>query len=919
MKSTTPQSVPALHSALRRLAAARPVRFALACALGLLAANPAPAATDTIYANDFEAYTTVATSLADTADADPTGVEWVMTDDAPTGGTAETGIQVANWLSNAGAKSLLVRPATEARIHFNNAKTGSRYTLDFWLYSNRGPTSSHNFYLILLGMGSDNNGADFVAYRGGRATNDTALVCYDGVKTTPGWVNVGVTHATGAWQHHRIVVDPNVPSLSVYVDDMVTPKLVNSGTARSETPAPTALRIVNEGNSADDGYFAIDDLSLTVDDSISLAATYVDGFEGYTARADAADDADPKGAWITTETDGTAAAGGRPLAPARVQVVNASVVAPHSGTNCLKLEGGQRAGVTLAWGTPPQADVQITWWARVPASVDGTVATYLRMSLYGAEGGNTYSGDSALLGYGSRDATIGDDTSVTYFTTAWVDTLIDYTPDVWEEYQLTTHNAQGRYTIIKNPSSASPQVVVDRAGFIGSAASWGPSFMVAWSSSNGSGHPPVYVDDIQVRSLVSIPDPLGNPYTVATLGTRFTNHTILNLVAPVGRPVVDPRDNTILFAVDSTPGGIYRTMKLASGNWGVDPQPIVGNLDRPSGLAVEANGTIWWSHDYNNDLTRSVARLTAPWAASVVETVIADFGDTNAVNRDDDAIDLTVAPASFNGFLGQPGMIVVADRGNDGDNFNAVHLINPATTSLDQVGYANYLLNPTASPGSVGGNFNAITPLPATGEVLLVSDDGFLVAVDGNGSLRYLYPGTLWMTPPAPSAAAIAADPVSGRVWVADDVLDEIWSVDPGTGADQKEIGFPLTNPLRTERQIDVHDPGMAFAPDGSFLVVSDTSTANGGGRLIIFHNEPTVIPSFKLTSVARTGQQVLLKWDSAGSANYTVQRSTDLANPGSFQSIATNLPMSTLQFTDTNAVSAQSFYRVVANPPVTY
>jgi hypothetical protein len=262
---------------------------------------------------------------------------------------------------------------------------------------------------------------------------------------------------------------------------------------------PTLVRIVNEGNSADDGFFAIDDIGLTVDDSIDLTTTFTEGFENYSARTSAADDADPKGPWITTETDGTVAAGGRPLAPAKVQVVDSTVVTPRSGSKSLKLEAGQRAGATIAWGQTPQTDVQITWWARVPASVQGTVGNYLRMSLYGAEGGSTYSGDSALLGYGSRDATIGDATSVTYFTTLWVDTTIDYTPDVWEQYRLTTHYGQGRYTVLKNPSSANPEVVVDRAAFIGSASSWGPAFMAAWSSSNGTNHPPVYIDDIEIK------------------------------------------------------------------------------------------------------------------------------------------------------------------------------------------------------------------------------------------------------------------------------------------------------------------------------------------------------------------------------------------------------------------------------------
>lgn len=919
MKTTTEETKPSLTRILSRLApAARPC-LSLVCLLGLLAGAAAQAASHVIYANDFEAYTDVATSLADESDADPVGPEWQIFDDNPLGSADGSGVQVVNWLARSGSKSLLVRPASEARVFLGDTRSGSRYQLDFWLYSDRGPTSSHNFYILLLGMGTDNNGGDFFAYRSGRNTNDATVHCYDGVRSAPNWVNTGVNHLTGQWQHHRIVFDPNVPSLTVYLDDMENPILVNSGTARSEVPMPTMLRIFNEGNSADDGFFAIDDLRLTVDDSIGLDTPFIEGFESYPARTDFGDDADPQGPWITTETEGTAGGGGRPLAPAKVQVVDASVVAPRSGNKSLKLEGGQRAGVTIAWGQTPQTDVQITWWARVPASVQGTVANYLRMSLYGAEGGNTYAGDSALLGYGSRDGTVGDATSLTYYTTLWVDTQMDYTPDVWEEYQLTTHNALGRYTIIKNPSGANPQVVVDRAPFIGSAPNWGPTFMAAWSSSNGSGHPAVYVDDIQIRSLESVADPLGNPYTVEYFGTRFTNHTILNLGVPVGRPAVDPRDNTILFAVDSTSGGIYRAPKVASGNWIADPQPIVSGLDRPSGLAIEPNGTIWWCHDYNNNFEQAVARLRAPWANNSVEVVIADFGDVNAANRDDDPIDLTVAPPSFNGFVGQPGMIVVADRGHDGDGWNAIHLIDPATTSLNQVGYVNYLLYPTASPGSLGGNFNAITALPASGEVLVVSDDGFLVAFDGNGSLRYLYPNTLWMTGPAPSAAAIAADPQTGRVWIADDVLDQIWSVDPTTMADQKELAFPLTNPLRTEQQIDVHDPGMAFAPDGSFMVVSDTSTVNGGGRLIIFHNEPSAIPSFSLTGLERTAQQVRLSWAAAGAVNYTVQRGTDLADPASFVNIATNLPMRTLQFTDTNPPPAGAFYRVLAGPAVNY
>jgi hypothetical protein len=241
---------------------------------------------------------------------------------------------------------------------------------------------------------------------------------------------------------------------------------------------------------------------------------------------------------------------------------------------------------------------------------------------------NSYKGDAALLGYGSRQAGIGDATSLIYYPPAgWLDSNIDYTPDTWEEYRLITHTAINAYTLIKDPSSANPQVIVDR-GVIGGnttpvPTATGPMFMAAWSSSNGTNHPAAYIDDVEIKSLASNVDPLGEPYSITNYGNRFTNWTILTANSPIGRPIVDPRDNTtILCAVDGAPGGIYRAVKVAPGNWSIDPTPIVGGLDRPSGLAMEASGTIWWTHDYNNDFTRSVARLKWPWASSSVETII---------------------------------------------------------------------------------------------------------------------------------------------------------------------------------------------------------------------------------------------------------------------------------------------------------
>jgi len=898
---------------------ARRQRGILGFWLSCLAVGHLAAATTTIYTNDFESYGAVAASWDDTADADPAGPEWMVPDDtALNPATAGMGVQVINWRAHSGNKALLLRSSSEAQIHFPGPRSGTRYQLDFWLWVEKG-SGDRNFYIILRGEGADFNGDDYIAYRSDRGTGYT-IWYYDGVANgnVGMWVNTTKTHTEAGWQHHRLVIRPNELKMDVYLDDMDSPAVANVDLARCEVAVPTMMRILHEGNSADDGFFILDDLSLTVDGSVDLATTFTEGFESYAARANPDDDADPGAPWITVETDGTGT--GRALAPAKVQVVDANVVTPHSGNKCLKIEGGQRAGISLAWGAPPLSDVEITWWARVPEAIQSSPtadANLLRMSLYGAENLNNLAGDNALLGYGIRrqsNTNCGSATALTYYTTAWQPTGFDFTPDVWEEYRLITHTAQGLYTIIKNPSSPSPAVIVDRAPFIGSANNWVPVFLAGWSSSNGTNHPPVYVDDIQVRSLVSVAEPLGDPYTVTNYGTRFTNVTVLALPGlPVGRPAVDPRDNTILCALDTGAGGIYRVPKVASGNWVIDPTPIVSALDRPSGLTVQTNGTVWWTHDYNPSFSSSVARLKWPWSSNTPETVIADILDPSPTETDDDAIDVCVAPSTFSGAIGRPGWIVVADRGVNGNARNGVYVIDPATTELNQTNTPAYLVWPTA--GDLGGDLMAIDALPQSGEVVVVSTDGFLVAINADGALRYINTLNLWPLGAPANAAAIAVDPQTGRIWAADDQKDEIWSIDASTGNDQREFGFPLTNPSRPEQQIDFHDPGMAFAPDGSFLVVTDGSTSNGGGRLLIFHNEPVSVPSFTITGGAKGAQGVTVEWTAAGAVKYHVQRGTDLANPASFSFIATNLPPTTLSFTDTNAPAAAAFYRVVAVP----
>ncbi|MEW6158055.1 MAG: hypothetical protein AB1813_11520 [Verrucomicrobiota bacterium] len=877
-----------------------------AVAAALLTSATLTAAPVTVFTENFDGFTDAAVDLADTANANPTGAAFTISDDNPAGGTAGSGIQVAKWLAKSGAQSLLVRSGSEAIVQLHNARSGARIQLDFDLYVAK-EAGDRNFYVIVRAMGNDTNGEDFMAYRSDRATGG-GMFYYDGIAPGTGWQRLFVDHIEQQWQHHRFVFNMANLTFDLFIDDMTTPVVQGGEISRSGAAVPTAIIIRHEGNSADDGYFAIDDLTLAVDEARDLAAPFTEGFESYPAAGvGSLDDVNPQGPWITNEADGTGDA--KPLNLVKVQVVDKTVVPPRSGDKSLKLEGGQRAGVSFAWGQTPQSDVQITWWARVPASVDGTQGNYLRMSLYGVEAGRADQGDSALLGYGSRDANVGDETSLTIFTTAWQDTAVDYTPDVWEEYRLTTHVSQGTYTIIKNPSSSTPEVVADRAPFIGTAQNWGPMFMLGFSSSNGTGHPPVYVDDIQVRSLVSNPDPLPDPYTIQIESDRFKKSLELKTSGPVGDVAVDPRDNsTIYFAVDAAGGSILRANKVSAGTWEIEATPIVTGLDRPSGLAIDADGTLWWTHDF----TQRLMRLKSPYASNTPEVVIENFG---SADTDDDPIDLTIAPANFNGALGNANMVIVADRGSDGDANNALYLVDRATTDLNQLTYTAFLVFPTATDLG-GGNLNAIAPLPQSGEVVTISADGFIMAINGDGFYRQIFPTTLFADPFTPiSPRAVAVDPNTGRIWVADDILDQVWSVSStGMEVDRLELSFPLKDANRPDKQIQFHDPGMTFAANGSFLVLSDTSVANGGGRLLIFHNEePQPIQPFSVSQITRTAQGVELQWQSAGPAKYRVQRSTSVGAGANFQDISGEL--TTTSFTDTNPPVGNAFYRIVAQP----
>lgn len=917
---------------------------ALAAILGGLVAARCEAATLTLFTNSFDSFTEVATNLADISNANPpvsvaANSVKVVNDRAnatpvETGSFGANGVQVINWDSASAPNSILIRPGAIVNCNVY-PRGGTNYTLEWKMKTMKSGPSNRGFRISLRSQGADINddGTDFVIFRTIQATTDDAsnsgvdgvdgFQAFNGVPGAPNpnqWVTITNTTTglrenitSGAWNTYKVVADSVGRTFALYINGT----LVNGTNycARPVEMIACGVRFENEGANNKD-YFLIDDVSLTVDGTFTdLSSTITEGFESYTARTSPTDDADPQGPWIVGETAGTGA--NVAFTPEKVQIVDTEA---HSGSKSLKLEGGQIGGATLPWGELPKRDVKITWWQKVPASPnDGGARVYLRVSVYGYEARLSTAADSLLLASGSRNASpFGDATSLLAFSRlmatgngAWLDTAADFTPDTWEQFELTTDLKHNTYTIIKNPGGT-PVVIVEDYPFIAAVPAHNP-FMIGFSSSNGTGHPPVYIDDITVESFDNEAPALPRPYTPTITGSRFTNFTVLKVTGNlVGGLAVDPRDNTsILFTTDEQEiGTIRRAQKVASGNWVLDPAPIVTGLDRPKGITVETNGTIWWVHDG----IQSLRRLKAPWATSPVEEIISDFTSTNNLSDQPVGVALLVT----NGVT----QLAVLDRRSDNvNNRNAIYLVDPVTTALNQVGYTNYLVPPstTALGGGLAGPVNAIAAATAAGEVVTtLQNDGWISAINGDGLVREISTTGSGLS----ITRGIAVDPTTGRIWVSGNdpttpsllVTNEIWSFDsnPGATAHIQELIFPRVGggtEDRPDRRIKFADGGLTFSPDGEFLVVSDQSYLSGGGRLVIFHNEAFTIAPISITSVSRTGLDVSLVWTSGGAVNYVVQRSATV--DGTYNTISPVLTGT--QYTDTTSPASGAFYKVLA------
>ena len=73
-----------------------------------------------------------------------------------------------------------------------------------------------------------------------------------------------------------------------------------------------------------------------------------------------------------------------------------------------------------------------------------------------------------------------------------------------------------------------------------------------------------------------------------------------------------------------------------------------------------------------------------------------------------------------------------------------------------------------------------MTTLPATGEIVTLNQDGQVTAVNADGSPRSFWPELYQDPSVAINPACIASDPVTGRLWIGDELWQQVFCMCSG-------------------------------------------------------------------------------------------------------------------------------------------
>jgi hypothetical protein len=215
--------------------------------------------------------------------------------------------------------------------------------------------------------------------------------------------------------------------------------------------------------------------------------------------------------------------------------------------------------------------------------------------------------------------------------------------------------------------------------------------------------------------------------------------------------------------------------------------------------------------------------------------VITQFQST----ADDDPKAIVVAPAGFNGTDVDPGDLLILDSGADGNGTNAIYLYRPSAPFGNPAAYGEFFMT-SGDFGAYVSDWGTDLDFSPDGSSLYVSlSSDVILEVDADGTIVR----ELTLTGgPLSNIEGIEVNPADGRIWVADDTLDQVWSYDPVTGDGRAELTFVLGGETRLDYNINFPVPSMKFTADGSRLVITDTGAE---GWLWVLDTERPIGPDY--------------------------------------------------------------------------
>lgn len=328
--------------------------------------------------------------------------------------------------------------------------------------------------------------------------------------------------------------------------------------------------------------------------------------------------------------------------------------------------------------------------------------------------------------------------------------------------------------------------------------------------------------------------------TVTIAGSEYYLYNQMELTRAPGEVAFDPTNSDcpyLAFDPDSGTGAgaIYRggvvgdVLVFAPFELVVQGGTTNEAFESPSGIAFDPNGDLYVVEDYDGFLAKVVTPRTGPPFSTSVIVGKQLFG---TANTDDDPIAITAVPAGFGGSLVSAGDMVFPDRGyNNNNSQNAIYAYTPG----EAVGeFFNRLFATNDQlKGIVGtADLNDIT-FSTDGTTLFgITSTGKVIKVDNTGTTTQLAITGATFT----LLQALGTNPADGRLWIADDTSDQVWSVDPATGEARLELTFARAGATAPD-VVQFHFPGLQFSSTGEYFTVADIGPAPY--TLFVFKRRP--------------------------------------------------------------------------------